>query len=125
MFSKLAFNNIMMMITGKRFDDGKEEGMEEVKNFREIIREMLNLGGTSNLMDYLPILEWIDYGGYKKKLIVGTMGFGPDPPTNRPNQSTGPKLKPIEAQSTDPIILIYKTALNILPQPDGRYNAWV
>ena len=69
MFSKLAFNNITRMIAGKRFDDGEEEGMEEVKNFREIISEMFNLGGTSNPMDYLPILEWIDYGGYKKKLM--------------------------------------------------------
>ena len=43
--------------------------MEEVKQFREIIGEIFELGGTSNPMDYLPILEWVDYGGYKKKLM--------------------------------------------------------
>ena len=43
--------------------------MEEVKHFREIIGEIFELGGTSNPMDYLPILEWVDYGGYKKKLM--------------------------------------------------------
>ncbi|RVX23472.1 Cytochrome P450 81E8 [Vitis vinifera] len=48
---------------------GEEVGMEEVKHFREIIGEIFELGGTSNPMDYLPILEWVDYGGYKKKLM--------------------------------------------------------
>lgn len=67
-FSNLSFNTITRMIAGKSFQ-GEEEGMEEVKQFGEIISEMFNLSGASNPMDYLPILEWIDYGGYKKKLI--------------------------------------------------------
>ena len=68
LFSKLTFITITRTVAGKQYH-GKEVGMEEVKQFREIIGEIFELGGTSNPMDYLPILEWVDYGGYKKKLI--------------------------------------------------------
>ncbi|XP_002265855.1 cytochrome P450 81Q32 [Vitis vinifera] len=68
LFSKLTFNTITRTIAGKRYH-GEEVGMEEVKQFQEIIGEIFELGGTSNPMDYLPILEWVDYGGYKKKLM--------------------------------------------------------
>ena len=71
MFSKLSFNALTRMIAGKRFHGDQEVGMmEEVKQFGEIISELFSLAGASNPMDYLPILEWIDYGGYKKKLMT-------------------------------------------------------
>ncbi|CBI34185.3 unnamed protein product, partial [Vitis vinifera] len=68
LFSNLTFNTMTRTIAGKRYH-GEEVGTEEVKQFREIIGEIFELAGNSNPMDYLPILEWVDYGGYKKKLM--------------------------------------------------------
>ena len=41
---------------------------EEAGEFRELVRESFEQGGASNPSDYLPILRWIDYGGYEKNL---------------------------------------------------------
>ena len=53
-------------------------------------------------------------------IIVGTMGFGPDPPTNRPRMT---EAHSTIVQSTGPVTFIYQSDPNILPRPDKRYNA--
>ncbi|CAK9186298.1 unnamed protein product [Ilex paraguariensis] len=66
--TELSFNVIMRMIAGKRYF-GEDEGNEEAKHFRKLVEETLLLGGASNPGDFLPILRWIDYQGFEKKLV--------------------------------------------------------
>ncbi|XP_050231451.1 cytochrome P450 81Q32-like [Mercurialis annua] len=66
--SELSFNNIVTMITGKRYYGEGVEDSEEAKSFREIIRETFEMSGASNPGDFLPFLQWIDYQGVEKKM---------------------------------------------------------
>lgn len=58
-FLEMTFNNIMRMISGKRYlgDDIDEADVEEAKMFQNIINELPKLGGASNVGDFLPILR--------------------------------------------------------------------
>ncbi|KDP31571.1 hypothetical protein JCGZ_14796 [Jatropha curcas] len=66
---ELTFNMIIRMIAGKRYyseeTTGKEK--EEAKQFKETIEETFEYAGASYLGDFLPILQWIDYGGFLKR----------------------------------------------------------
>ncbi|GER30932.1 cytochrome P450 [Striga asiatica] len=66
--SELTFNNIMRMVAGKRYfgADGEDE---EAREFRELINEVFRNGGVSHLVDFFPVLRWIDYNGFQKKLV--------------------------------------------------------
>jgi isoflavone 2'-hydroxylase len=70
-FSELTFNIIMRMVAGKQYygygEDVKDE--EEARRFREIIGEVVALGGASNPQEFIPILRWIDRGSLKKKMM--------------------------------------------------------
>lgn len=58
MFSELTFNIIMTMVAGKRYygyDVSVDK--EEVRQFREIIKEVFAHGGAANPADFLPILN--------------------------------------------------------------------
>ncbi|GER40634.1 cytochrome P450 [Striga asiatica] len=64
--SELTFNNIMRMVAGKRyFGEGDDE---EAAEFREMIEEVFSYGEVSNPADFIPLLRWIDYKGFEKKL---------------------------------------------------------
>ncbi|CAA0841009.1 cytochrome P450- family 81- subfamily D-polypeptide 2 [Striga hermonthica] len=63
--SELTFNNIMRMVAGKRYFG---EGDEEAAEFREMIEEVFSYGSVSNPADFIPVLKWIDYKGFEKKL---------------------------------------------------------
>ncbi|CAK9159348.1 unnamed protein product, partial [Ilex paraguariensis] len=65
--SELSFNMVMRMISGKRYF-GEDEGNEEAKHFRGLIKEAVRYGGASNPGDFLPVLRWIDYKGLEKNL---------------------------------------------------------
>jgi isoflavone 2'-hydroxylase len=69
MFSELTFNIIMRMVAGKRYyrEDAKDE--EEVRKFRGLVKEIVALGGVSNLGEFVPVLRWIDRGGFEKKVM--------------------------------------------------------
>nr|UQE85539.1 isoflavon 2-hydroxylase [Bacopa monnieri] len=67
MLTELTFNNIMRMVSGKRYF-GEEEDDETAKYFRELIEEAFLLGGAANPGNFSPFLRWIDYGGYEKNL---------------------------------------------------------
>ncbi|KAL6338905.1 hypothetical protein AAG906_024056 [Vitis piasezkii] len=67
LFSELTFNIITRMVAGKRYY-GEGSDFEEAKHFREIIRKSFLLSAASNPGDFLPILRWMDYGGYEKKM---------------------------------------------------------
>ncbi|XP_059631091.1 cytochrome P450 81Q32-like [Cornus florida] len=67
-FTDLSFNVMTMIIAGKRYFGDDFEDVEEAKQFRDVIRGTLDLSGVSNIGDFLPFLEWIDFQGYEKKM---------------------------------------------------------
>ncbi|XP_011099348.1 cytochrome P450 81E8-like [Sesamum indicum] len=66
-FAELTFNNIMRMVAGKRYF-GEADENEEAKQFRDLIVEVVKLGGVSNPADFFPVFRWIDYKGLEKTL---------------------------------------------------------
>ncbi|XP_034690042.1 cytochrome P450 81Q32-like [Vitis riparia] len=68
MFTELTCNIIMRMVTGKRYY-GEYVDSEEAKHFQKIMRGIFELAGASNPGDFLPLLRWVDFGGYEKKLV--------------------------------------------------------
>ncbi|KAF8012345.1 hypothetical protein BT93_I0478 [Corymbia citriodora subsp. variegata] len=69
LFTELTFNVIMRMISGKRYyGEGVSVDEAEAREFREIIKQIVANGGTNYGGDFLPILNWIDYGGIKKMM---------------------------------------------------------
>ncbi|KAM7251244.1 hypothetical protein ACFE04_023127 [Oxalis oulophora] len=71
MFHELTFNVMMRMIADKRYfgDDVSDEN--EAKEFREIMKEAVSLGGTSNPGDFFPILRWINRRHERKLKSLG------------------------------------------------------
>ncbi|GER30931.1 cytochrome P450 [Striga asiatica] len=69
---EVAFNNIMRMVAGKRYFGVVDGGDEEAREFRELIEEVLGYGGVSHPGDFIPVLRWIDYKGFEKKLATVT-----------------------------------------------------
>lgn len=68
LLTELTFNNMMRMISGKRYYGNELSNDEEAKKFRNIIGEILENSGASHPADFLPILGWMGGGGYEKKL---------------------------------------------------------
>ncbi|XP_058778024.1 cytochrome P450 81E8-like [Vicia villosa] len=70
MFSEMTFNTIMRMVSGKRYygDDCDVSDVEEARLFREIIKEVVAVGGANNVSDFLGFLRWFDFDGLKKRL---------------------------------------------------------
>lgn len=74
----LSFNIVMRVVADKRFYGNEVEDFEEAKRFREIIRDVFEISGASNPGDFISILQWIDFGGLKKrlsKLFIETDSF--------------------------------------------------
>ncbi|KAK3016872.1 hypothetical protein RJ639_005887 [Escallonia herrerae] len=67
--SELSFNIIMRIVVGKRYFGVGVEDYEEARQFRKIISEVFELGGASNIGDFLPILQLIDFQGVEKRMI--------------------------------------------------------
>ncbi|PNX80085.1 isoflavone 2'-hydroxylase-like protein [Trifolium pratense] len=69
-FSEMTFNTIMRMISGKRYygEDCDVSDEEGAKEFRELIKEMVSLGGSSNPGEFVGIFRLFDFGDYEKKL---------------------------------------------------------
>ncbi|PWA99279.1 cytochrome P450 [Artemisia annua] len=63
----LSFNIIMKIIANKRFYRTEVEDLEEASKFKDVIRAVFELGGTSNPGDFIPVLQWINFQGYDKK----------------------------------------------------------
>ncbi|XP_028779059.1 cytochrome P450 81E8-like [Neltuma alba] len=63
-FYKLTFNN------RKRYwgDDNEVGDVEEARKIREIIKQLVPLGGVNNIADFLTILRWFDFGHLEKRL---------------------------------------------------------
>ncbi|TXG59527.1 hypothetical protein EZV62_014100 [Acer yangbiense] len=67
LLTELTFNGVLRMVSGKRFHGGDDGG--EASTFRELMAEVMDASQTSNPVDFLPILKWIKYSGYEKKLM--------------------------------------------------------
>ncbi|MED6198570.1 hypothetical protein PIB30_067665 [Stylosanthes scabra] len=69
-FYDMTFNNIMRMISGKRYygDDCDMADLEEAKQFRAMVSELLQLSGANNKNDFMPILRVLDYENLEKRL---------------------------------------------------------
>ncbi|KAK7315717.1 hypothetical protein VNO77_34286 [Canavalia gladiata] len=69
-FSEMTFNTIIRMISGKRYygEDCDVSDVEEAKQFREIIKELVAFAGASNPGDFLAFLRWFDYHNFEKRL---------------------------------------------------------
>ncbi|GMP69322.1 hypothetical protein CsSME_00028627 [Camellia sinensis var. sinensis] len=65
----LSFNIMTRMIAGKRYF-GEDKVNEEAKQFRDIMSEVVKLHGNSNLGDYLPVFQWVDFQGVAKKMMT-------------------------------------------------------
>ncbi|OMO70600.1 Cytochrome P450 [Corchorus olitorius] len=64
---ELAFNMMLRMIAGKRYY-GKDVMDKEAEQFRDIIREFVEIHGSTNLNDFLPMLQWVDFLGVEKRM---------------------------------------------------------
>ncbi|CAO2830978.1 unnamed protein product [Amaranthus hypochondriacus] len=67
-FRVLVFNVLLRMLAGKRYYGEDVVDLEEAKRFTDVIRQVLELAGASNPLDFVPVLRWIDYGGYIKRI---------------------------------------------------------
>ncbi|GAU36829.1 hypothetical protein TSUD_320670 [Trifolium subterraneum] len=67
--TEMTFNAMMRMISGKRYygDDGDVTDVEEAKQFREIISEIMSLLGANNKGDFLPLLRFFDLDNLEKR----------------------------------------------------------
>lgn len=67
--NELSFNITMRMIAGKRYYGDNVADVEEARQFKDNIRELFKMGGASNAVDFLPILRWVGYQGFEKRVI--------------------------------------------------------
>ncbi|KAK7315701.1 hypothetical protein VNO77_34269 [Canavalia gladiata] len=69
-FSEMMFNTIIRMISGKRYygEDCDVSDVEEAKQFREIIKELVTVSGANNPGDFLGLLRWFDFDNLEKRL---------------------------------------------------------
>lgn len=70
LFSEMTFNTVMRMVSGKRYygEDCDVSEAEEARVFREIIKEIVMLGGANNPGDFIGLLRWFDFDGLVKRL---------------------------------------------------------
>ncbi|XP_027346847.1 isoflavone 2'-hydroxylase [Abrus precatorius] len=70
-FYDMTFNNIMRMISGKRYygEDCDMADLKEASQFREMVSELLQLSGANNRTDFLPLLGLLDFENLKKRLM--------------------------------------------------------
>lgn len=68
--SEMTFNTIMRMISGKRYygEDCDVSDVEEARRFRELIKELISFGGSSNPAEFVGILRLFDFGNLEKRL---------------------------------------------------------
>ncbi|RZC66975.1 hypothetical protein C5167_010653 [Papaver somniferum] len=62
MFFELGFNIIMKMVSGKRYNGDKKW------SFDSLVRESFLPKTLVHMVDFLPVLQWIDYQSTEKKL---------------------------------------------------------
>ncbi|CAI0464922.1 unnamed protein product [Linum tenue] len=66
----LSMNVMMRMVAGKRYfgTEAGEGRCGEGERFKELIREVFELSATSNPVDFLPAMRWVDFSGLEKRM---------------------------------------------------------
>ncbi|KAJ9560138.1 hypothetical protein OSB04_005298 [Centaurea solstitialis] len=64
----LSYNIVMRIVADKRFYGTEVDGFEEARKFKDLIREIFEVSGASNVGDFIPFLRWMDFQGLEKKL---------------------------------------------------------
>ncbi|KAI3684780.1 hypothetical protein L6452_34006 [Arctium lappa] len=68
-FGELTMNTVLRMVAGKRYTATvDDENEEEMKKRREVMREWFLYLGRFVVADALPLLGWLDLGGYEKTM---------------------------------------------------------
>ncbi|KAJ1403198.1 Cytochrome P450 [Sesbania bispinosa] len=69
-FSEMTFNTVMRMISGKRYygEDCDVTDVEEARQFRELMKELITLVGASNPAEFVRVLRWFDFDNLEKRL---------------------------------------------------------
>nr|QWT69385.1 CYP81D1 [Gynostemma pentaphyllum] len=68
MFLDLTSNILIRMVAGKKYSGNNEADDGQGRRFREIVTEILANGGATNPGDFIPIWNWIDPSGFKKRI---------------------------------------------------------
>ncbi|XP_050224781.1 cytochrome P450 81Q32-like [Mercurialis annua] len=63
MFFDLTTNIIMRMVAGKRYHG------DEILQLKMLVKEVIGCTEMTNIGDVFPRLQWLDFGGFRKKLI--------------------------------------------------------
>ncbi|KAL5556876.1 hypothetical protein UlMin_039112 [Ulmus minor] len=69
MFLQLTFNNMLRMVAGKRYYGDDVANKDEAHRFKEIMNEVLFLGGSANLGDFVPVYDKITGYSYEKRVM--------------------------------------------------------
>ncbi|XP_051124650.1 cytochrome P450 81Q32-like [Andrographis paniculata] len=67
---EMTTNIMMRMIAGKRYYDDDSGSWEEVRRFKEIVKETFEVSGSSNFVDFLPVLKWIGMDKSEQRMKV-------------------------------------------------------
>ncbi|XAR51324.1 hypothetical protein NMG60_11005924 [Bertholletia excelsa] len=67
-FAELTYNNIIRMVAGKRYYGDDVTDDDEAREVQELVKELFTYVGARNPADFLPVLRWIDYGGFEKNI---------------------------------------------------------
>nr|XP_043637088.1 cytochrome P450 81Q32-like isoform X1 [Erigeron canadensis] len=65
----LSFNIIMRMVANKRYYGTQVDDFEEANKFKKVIKDVFEISGASNPGDFITFLRWIDFQGYKKRMM--------------------------------------------------------
>ncbi|KAK0574124.1 hypothetical protein LWI29_018515 [Acer saccharum] len=68
--SEQSFNVIMRMVAGKRYFGVDEADSDEAKLFRDIIKELFEISGTSDPGNFIPALRWLNYHSFEKRMKI-------------------------------------------------------
>ncbi|CAA0839443.1 Cytochrome P450 82C4 [Striga hermonthica] len=64
---ELTLNMVLRLVAGKRLA-GINDGGEEIRRCREMMRSLFELAGMFVVADALPYLGWLDIGGHEKRM---------------------------------------------------------
>ncbi|KAH0888844.1 hypothetical protein HID58_051273, partial [Brassica napus] len=71
LLADLTFNNIVRMVTGRRYYGDQVHNEEEANLFKKLVTEINDNSGASHPGDYLPILKVFGHGYEKKVKALG------------------------------------------------------
>ncbi|XP_071686728.1 cytochrome P450 81Q32-like [Rutidosis leptorrhynchoides] len=65
----LSFNVLTTMIFNKRYFGTDVKNIKEANKFKSLIKDVCEISKATNPGDFITVLRWIDFQGYKKKVL--------------------------------------------------------